>query len=260
VSTAPSSVAQSTPAPATPLASHPTQPVVELPTSKNQNLRPITPEQIFQALSSALALLSTSSQQHDKRPFSALLLAPDNTTTLLTHFSISHVRHAECELARLASDHFSTTYLASCTLVSTWEPCAMCSGTIYWSGIGRVIYAAAEDKLKQLTGDNNDENLTMSLPCRTVLNAGQRDIEVLGPIAEWESKVLQECSIWWKQHGGKDGISKAPSVRSNGTSRSGHGTGERMSVVTTWTHEDAVLSSIGEDGEYKADLDIDWMR
>jgi hypothetical protein len=133
----------------------------------------------------------------------------------------------------------------------------MCSGTIYWAGIGRVLYAASEDKLKSLTGSNNDENLTMSLPCRTVFAAGQREVEVIGPIAEWETKVIQDAAIWWKQHGGKDALSKAASIRSNGTS---HGGRESVSAVQTWTHEDSVLSSIDEDGQYKADLDIDWMR
>lgn len=135
----------------------------------------------------------------------------------------------------------------------------MCAGTIYWSGIGRVVYAASENRLKELTGDDNDENLTMSLPCRAVLGAGQRGIEVIGPLPEWESKVVQEAGVWWKQHGGKDTLSKAASIKSNGTGAS-HGVRESMSTPTTWTHEDSVLSSIGEDGEYKADLDIDWMR
>lgn len=133
----------------------------------------------------------------------------------------------------------------------------MCAGTIYWAGIGRVIYAASESKLKELTGSDNEENLTMSLPCRTVFGAGQREVEVIGPVPEWESKVAEGAATWWKQHGGKDTLSKAASVRSNGT---GHGPRESLSVATTWTHEDSVLSSIGEDGEYKADLDIDWMR
>lgn len=139
----------------------------------------------------------------------------------------------------------------------------MCSGTIYWSGIGRVIYAASEEKLKDLTGTGNEENMTMSLPCRTVLGSGQRNIEVIGPVPEWEERVLDECGRWWREHGGS-GSSKN-SVRGgvkdsiNGVERpNGHGKAD--SVVTTWTGEESVLSSIGEDGEYKADLDIDWMR
>jgi hypothetical protein len=35
----------------------------------------------------------------------------------------------QSSLARLAYSHYSKEYLWRCTLVSTWEPCAMCSGT-----------------------------------------------------------------------------------------------------------------------------------
>ena len=133
----------------------------------------------------------------------------------------------------------------------------MCSGTIYWSGIGRVVYAASEEKLKQLTGSGNEENMTMSLPCRTVLGSGQRNIEVIGPVPYWEEQVVEECGKWWKEHGGSG--SRKGSV--NGVERqNGHTHAKAASIVTTWTGEESVLSSIGEDGEYKADLDIDWMR
>jgi len=62
-----------------------------------------------------------------KRPFAAVLLAPDNERVLLMHQSIDQVNHAESSLARLAYSHYSKEYLWQCTLVSTWEPCAMCS-------------------------------------------------------------------------------------------------------------------------------------
>src|SRR3954463_14090109 len=62
-----------------------------------------------------------------KRPFAAVLLGPDNETVLLMHQSIDQVNHAESSLARLAYSHYSKEYLWQCTLVSTWEPCAMCS-------------------------------------------------------------------------------------------------------------------------------------
>src|SRR5262249_52895775 len=83
---------------------------------------PLSKAQIDAALKRCLELQNTATSLHEKRPFAALLLGPDNATVLLTHFSISHVQHAETELARLASIHFSQKYLESCTLVSTWEP------------------------------------------------------------------------------------------------------------------------------------------
>ena len=54
-----------------------------------------------------------------KRPFSAVLLGPDNATILLSHQSVDHVNHAESGLARLASSHFTQAYLWTCTLITT---------------------------------------------------------------------------------------------------------------------------------------------
>lgn len=79
----------------------------------------------------------------------------------------------------------------------------MCTGTIYWANIGRVIYAASEEDLNKLTGAGNGENMTMSLPCREVLKRGQKAIDVLGPVKLWEEKVVRESGKWWKQHSTK---------------------------------------------------------
>ncbi|KAL1302899.1 hypothetical protein AAFC00_003224 [Neodothiora populina] len=142
---------------------------------------PPTPAQLTTNLRTCLTLQTTAVNQHSKRPFYALLMGPDHSTILLTHASISHVEHAESCLARLAALHFSPAYLWSCTLYSTWEPCAMCAGTIYWANIGRVVYAASEEHLKRLTGEGNEDNFTMSLGCRVVLASGQKDVQVFGP-------------------------------------------------------------------------------
>ncbi|KIW25171.1 uncharacterized protein PV07_10832 [Cladophialophora immunda] len=220
----------------------------------------LTKEQIDAALKACLDLQNNATALHEKRPFAALLLGPDNTTVLLTHFSISHVQHAETELARLATIHFSQKYLASCTLVSTWEPCAMCTGTLYWSNIGRLVYAAGEEKLKDLTGGNNQENMTMSLPCRDVLKAGQKGVEVIGPVKDWEERVVEESGKWWKEHQSNDNARRVREGSVNGSEKPGSLSSMRHGTPTTWTGEDTVLSSIDDEGEYKAELDIDWMR
>lgn len=166
----------------------------------SSNRIPLTDTQIDQALKTCLEVQVDATSNHGKRPFAALLLGPDNTSVLLKHFSISHFQHAESEIARLAGIHYTQEYLAECTLVSTWEPCAMCAGTAYWSNIGRILYAASEINLNRLTGDDNEENMTMSLPCRDVIKAGQKDIELIGPVAGWEEKVLRESKKWWETH------------------------------------------------------------
>ncbi|MCJ1311307.1 hypothetical protein MMC25_004978 [Agyrium rufum] len=135
-----------------------------------------------------------------KRPFAAILLAPDHQTVLLTHQSVDHVNHAESCLARMAATHFTMDYLWRCTLVSAWEPCAMCAATIYWANIGRLIYAASEERLGEITGEGNEENPTMSMPCREVFAKGQKDIEVWGPVEGMEDTVVRESDDgYWRK-------------------------------------------------------------
>ncbi len=73
----------------------------------------------------------------------------------------------------------------------------MCAGTIYWAGIGRVLYGAEESALKELTGDHPD-NPTLSLPCRTVFAAGQRATEVVGPVLALEAEITALHRDFWR--------------------------------------------------------------
>ena len=102
--------------------------------------------------------------------------------------------HAERLLATQASKQFDAKYLADCTLYSSAEPCCMCAGAIYWAGIGRVVYGLSERHLREMTG-NHAENPTLDLPCRTVFAAGQRAVEVVGPLLEDEA-AAQHKGVW----------------------------------------------------------------
>ncbi|CAL5875127.1 uncharacterized protein PFLUO_LOCUS9431 [Penicillium psychrofluorescens] len=170
-------------------------------TSNSQVASVLTTEQLASGAAKCLALQQSGEEIHSKRPFAALLLGPDNETVLMTSLSLSHVRHAECELARNAADNYSWDYLAKCTMISTWEPCAMCAGAIYWAHIGRLVYLASEKALQELTGLGNAENLTLDLPCRQVFAAGQTPVEVLGPVTAggWERKVVENAARYWKR-------------------------------------------------------------
>ena len=71
----------------------------------------------------------------------------------------------------------------------------MCSGTIYWVGIGRVVFGLAEHDMKALTGAHV-ENPTLDLPCTIVFEAGQRPTEVVGPLLADEAAQLH--ADFWK--------------------------------------------------------------
>ena len=132
-----------------------------------------------------------------RHPFGAILVAPDGETVLAEQGNVDTVNHAESTLARTAATNFTPDYLWQCTLVTTVEPCAMCAGTQYWANIGRLVYGLSERRLLQMTG-NHDENPTMDIPSRTVLAAGQKIIEVFGPVPEVEAEISALHRDFWK--------------------------------------------------------------
>jgi tRNA(Arg) A34 adenosine deaminase TadA len=134
---------------------------------------------------------------HGHHPFGAVLVGPDDRI-LMRQGNIDTVRHAETELGRRAATAYRPDFLWSCTLVSTGEPCAMCTGTLYWANIGRLVYGYEETKLLALTGDHA-ENPTMSLASRTVLGSGQKQIEVFGPFPEMEEELLAPHLDFWQR-------------------------------------------------------------
>lgn len=131
-------------------------------------------------------------------PFGALLASATGEVLLEAENSVVTGRdvtgHAELNLVRAASGRFSEDELGSCSLYTSTEPCAMCAGGIYWSGIGRVVYALPESRLGAFTGADA-ENPTMHLSARTVLAAGQRSIEVEGPADLPEAEAVH-AGFW----------------------------------------------------------------
>ena len=159
-------------------------------------LQPVT-EQLKAGIEACL-VVQRRARTIGKRPFAAVLIAPDNETVLLSHQSVDHVNHAESSLARLAACHYTQPYLWTCTLYSTWEPCAMCTSTCYWANIGRIVYAASETQLAELTGQGNEENMTMAMPCRKVLEGSQKDVQIIGPLEGLATMVVAESDEYWR--------------------------------------------------------------
>ncbi len=139
-------------------------------------------------LQEAIAL-SRRSREHGHHPFAAMVVdAHGEVVSVAMNASGSdRTAHAEINALRAASMKFSPQQLAGATLYTSAEPCAMCAGGAYWTGIGRVVYALAEESLLELTG-SDPENPTLSLPCRELFARGQRAIEVIGPAMEDEAR------------------------------------------------------------------------
>lgn len=75
----------------------------------------------------------------------------------------------------------------------------MCSATIYWAHIGRVVFAASNEQLAELTGVGNKENFTMKWGCREILGGGQKDVEVFGPVEGLDKVVVESAAEYWNK-------------------------------------------------------------
>jgi tRNA(Arg) A34 adenosine deaminase TadA len=136
------------------------------------------------------------SREGGDHPFGSILADRDGNVLLEQCNGYSseggdRTAHAERLLASRAGKAYDLDFLAGCTMYTSAEPCAMCSGAIYWAGIGRVVFGLSEREMKQLTGDHV-ENPTLDLPCHIVFAAGQRATEVVGPMLEVEAAKLHE--------------------------------------------------------------------
>ena len=54
--------------------------------------------------------------------------------------------HAEMQAITAAANYIGAKYLTDCTLYVSLEPCLMCAGAIYWSKIGKLVFAASDPK------------------------------------------------------------------------------------------------------------------
>ncbi|MGY4186078.1 tRNA(Arg) A34 adenosine deaminase TadA [Bradyrhizobium sp. USDA 4459] len=112
----------------------------------------------FLRLSFAVARRSSN---HGNHPFGCIVVDADGKVLVEAEngYMPDHdgTAHAERLAATQACRTLSREVLASASLYSSAEPCAMCSGAIYWAGIGRVVYGLSEHRLRAITGDHRGE-------------------------------------------------------------------------------------------------------
>ncbi|MEI2386907.1 nucleoside deaminase [Breoghania sp. JC706] len=151
----------------------------------------------------AIAVAEQARKDGD-HPFGCILVGPDGDVLMEQGNAYSAeggdlTAHAEKVLASRAAKRWKPDFLCQCTMFTSAEPCAMCSGAVYWAGIGRVVYGQSERSLKEMTGDH-PENPTLDLPCRTIFSAGQRQVVVKGPFLAEEAARVQ--ADFWNDHNG----------------------------------------------------------
>jgi len=143
--------------------------------------------------------LAASARAHGAHPFGALIV--DAAGQILVTARNNAVppkgdptQHAERLACSLVGRQFSPAQLATATLYTSTEPCAMCAAAIYWTGIGRVVYALPAKALYALAGRDAP---TLDLPCRELFARGNRPTIVQGPFLEAEAAEVHH-GFWTK--------------------------------------------------------------
>lgn len=127
-------------------------------------------------------------------PFGATLVAPDGRLLWTAQnnqlTSGDCTGHAELVLVRDARAALGAEALRGGTVYASGEPCAMCSGAMFWAGIRRVVFAASQDDIGAALGGD-------SLPIRSaqVYVGATPAVQVDGPLMGDEAiAVLREAA------------------------------------------------------------------
>ena len=122
-------------------------------------------------------------------PFGAILASADGQL-LLTALNTQHTAsdctaHAEMVLVREATARLGAQALQGATVYASGEPCAMCSGALFWAGVRRVVFAAPNDVMGASLGGD-----LLPIRCAEVLANTAPAVEVVGPLLEDEALVV----------------------------------------------------------------------
>jgi tRNA(Arg) A34 adenosine deaminase TadA len=133
-------------------------------------------------------------------PFGALLADKDGNILIEigNNKNASPCLHAETAVMIEAGKKYSPEFLETCSLYTNFEPCVMCTGAVYWTNVGRIVFGLTEEQLLSCTKDHS-ENPTFDLPCHKVLEHGQRDMVICGPTKDEALKeaILKDHLSFW---------------------------------------------------------------
>lgn len=144
--------------------------------------------------------LSAQAAGRGNRPFGAVVVSTDGT--LLGEAWNDNAEtgdctgHAEVNALRIATPAHPREAFADATMYASGEPCVMCAGAIFWSGIRRVVFGAGAVRLRAFrTLQAGAGDLEMS--CREVFEASPQPFEVIGPALADEATAPH--AAYWKR-------------------------------------------------------------
>ncbi len=139
--------------------------------------------------------LSAEARRRGNRPFGAVIA--DAHGRVLAEASNSNgesgdcTAHAEVNALRLTGPLHGREVLAGATMYASGEPCVMCAGAIFWSGIRRVVFGIDAVSLRRFRGAVGRQQ-DLELSCRQVFEAAPQRFVVHGPCLLEEAAAPHE--------------------------------------------------------------------
>ncbi|WP_433526753.1 nucleoside deaminase [Nocardia pseudovaccinii] len=125
--------------------------------------------------------LAEEAGRRGNRPFGAVIATADGTVIAAGRNQVAETgmvtAHAELTAIMGATETGPSTDLVGATIYASGEPCPMCSAAIVWTGITRVVFAAAEPDFTEIIGGHP----RFALRCADVIGASDADVTVSGP-------------------------------------------------------------------------------
>ena len=133
--------------------------------------------------------LARQAREAGNHPFGALL-AIDGQVVLTAQNTVHTDRdptaHAETNLVTAAIARLTPEQIGRSVLYTSCEPCAMCTGKMYWAGVRSVVYALPATELATLTGGD------FLVECRTLFGRAAEPVAVTGPLLVAQARSVHE--------------------------------------------------------------------
>lgn len=133
--------------------------------------------------------------QNGNLPFGCLLTDANGTVLLEAENTVvtsgDAINHCEINLVHAFANKYDFTFLHTCTVYASTEPCPMCSAALFWSGVGRLVYAVSKEGYKKASGDDNPV-YHFPVSSKALLEKGGRQVIVHGPVLEREGSSFYQ--------------------------------------------------------------------
>ncbi|MDB5812925.1 MAG: tRNA-specific adenosine deaminase [Rhodocyclales bacterium] len=121
-------------------------------------------------------------------PYGATLVSADGKVHVSRNNQVTSgdcTGHAEVVLVREVAQTLGAQALVGATVYASGEPCAMCSGAMFWAGVAHIVYAMPTRVINAVGGAPYLQPKTAE-----VLAGASRAVRVDGPLLEEEATAV----------------------------------------------------------------------